>query len=368
MTMRRKRSACFLLLCLFLLPVCGRAAEWDSLKKTGEMPLAFATQFTVEDYEGGYTLLTVSDGQRLLLVPEGGEAPEGLEKDVACVSLPLTDIYMAASSAMDLIRELDALDAVGMTSTKAEDWTIVEIADRVRTDGIVYIGKYSAPDFEALLETDCPLAVESTMIFHAPDIKEQIEALGIPVLVERSSYEQGPLARLEWIKLYGCLLGRREEAERCFEESASRIRAVGDLEPVGVSASVFYLNSAGNVVVYRPGSIAAQMVEMAGGTYLPAGDEGAGSTLRMGLEDYYAAAGDAGVLIYSASIACEAESLAQLTQKAELLSAFRAFREGNVYCMEGSFFQQPTCAADVITAMRSALTGSETDGTLRRLQ
>ena len=365
---RGKRGAGLLLLCLFLLPVCGRAVQWGSLKKTGEMPLAFATQFTVEDYEGGYTLLTVSDGQRLLLVPEGGEAPEGLEKDVACVSLPLTDIYMAASSAMDLIRELDALDAVGMTSTKAEDWTIAEIADRVRTDGIVYIGKYSAPDFEALLETDCPLAVESTMIFHAPDIKEQIEALGIPVLVERSSYEQGPLARLEWIKLYGCLLGRREEAERCFEESASRIRAVGDLEPVGVSASVFYLNSAGNVVVYRPGSIAAQMVEMAGGTYLPAGDEGAGSTLRMGLEDYYAAAGDAGVLIYSASIAGEAESLAQLTQKAELLSAFRAFREGNVYCMEGSFFQQPTCAADVITAMRSALTGSETDGTLRRLQ
>ena len=366
--MRGKRGAGLLLLCYVLLPACGRAIEWDSLKKTGEMPLAYATQFTAEDYEGGYTLLTVSDGQRLLLVPEGGEVPEGLEKGVACVTLPLADVYMAASSAMDLIRELDALDAVGMTSTKAEDWTIAEIAERVRADEIVYIGKYSAPDFEALLETDCPLAVESTMIFHAPDIKEQIEALGIPVLVERSSYEQGPLARLEWIKLYGCLLGKREAAERCFEESAGRIRAVGEMEPLGVSASVFYLNSAGNVVVYRPGSIAARMVELAGGTYLPAGDEGAGSTLRMGLEDFYAAAGDAGVLIYSASIAGEAESLAQLAQKAELLSAFRAFREGNVYCMEGSFFQQPTRAADAIAAMRGALEGSAADGILKRLQ
>ena len=52
------------------------------------------------------------------------------------------------------------------------------------------------------------------MILHTPEVKEQLEHFGIPVLVERSSYESDPLARMEWIKLYGILLGREEQAEQ----------------------------------------------------------------------------------------------------------------------------------------------------------
>ena len=54
------------------------------------------------------------------------------------------------------------------------------------------------------------------MILHTPEVKEQLEHFGIPVLVERSSYESDPLARMEWIKLYGILLGREEQAEQVF--------------------------------------------------------------------------------------------------------------------------------------------------------
>ena len=367
MRAERLRRAVLLLLCLFLLPAACRAQRWPEMKKTGELALSYAREFTAEDYEGGYTLLTVSDGQRLLILPEGKEAPEALDADIRCVAQPLSGLYMAASSAMDLVRALGALDAVGMTSTQAKDWTIPEVARRVASDEILYIGKYSAPDFEALLEMDCPLAVESTMIWHAPDIKEQIEALGIPVLVERSSYEESPLARLEWIKLYGCLLGKKQEAERCFEESAARIEAIAGMEPVEAAASVFYLNSAGNVVVYRPGSAAAQMVALAGGRYVPQDGAGQGSTMRIGLEDFFAAAGDAPVLLYSASIADGVTSRSQLVARAELLASFRAFRESRVYCMEGSFFQQPTRAADTIAAMRRALTGGEPEDVLTRL-
>lgn len=57
---------------------------------------------------------------------------------------------------------------------------------------IAYAGKYSAPDYEKILSSDCGLAVESTMIYHTPEVKEQLERLGIPVLVERSSYEGHP--------------------------------------------------------------------------------------------------------------------------------------------------------------------------------
>ncbi len=82
---------------------------------------------------------------------------------------------------------------------------------------IAYAGKYSAPDYERILAAGCGLAIENTMIYHTPEVKEQLEQFGIPVLVERSSYESGPLARMEWIKLYGILLGKEEQAEQVFE-------------------------------------------------------------------------------------------------------------------------------------------------------
>ncbi len=57
-------------------------------------------------------------------------------------------------------------------------------------------GNTMPPDYELILSKSCDLAIESTMIHHAPEVKEQLEQLGIPVLVERSSYEAIPSA--EW--------------------------------------------------------------------------------------------------------------------------------------------------------------------------
>ena len=53
-----------------------------------------------------------------------------------------------------------------------------------------------------------------------------IEELGIPVLVERSSYESEPLGRLEWIKLYGLLFGKSEEAQTFFDEAVAKLEDV----------------------------------------------------------------------------------------------------------------------------------------------
>lgn len=81
---------------------------------------------------------------------------------------------------------------------------------------ITYAGKYSAPDYETIYSADCNLAIENTMIYHTPEVKEQLEKLGIPVFVERSSYEPHALGRMEWIKVYGTLLGCEDKAEKLF--------------------------------------------------------------------------------------------------------------------------------------------------------
>lgn len=71
------------------------------------------------------------------------------------------------------------------------------------------------------------------MIYHTPEVKEQLEKFGIPVLVERSSYETDPLARMEWVKLYGILLGKQQEAEQLFDTQVQRVAPLENQQPTG---------------------------------------------------------------------------------------------------------------------------------------
>ncbi|MDO4175798.1 MAG: ABC transporter substrate-binding protein, partial [Eubacteriales bacterium] len=219
------------MLCLCLTG-CGASEKsshsnrWSQMQPTGQMTLQYADQFQVDYYEGGYALITINDTDQFLLVPDGKTAPDGLDTGITVLQQPIDNIYLAASSAMDLFCGLDALDHVRMTSTKQTDWSLPEVQQAMEDGEILYAGKYNTPDYEQVLSEHCGIAIESTMIYHNPETKEQLENLGIPVLVERSSYESHPLGRMEWIKLYGLLLGKTEEAERYFDQKISQLDTV----------------------------------------------------------------------------------------------------------------------------------------------
>ena len=132
-------------------------------------------------------MLAAGDGRCYLIIPEGGQVPDSPDNELIILQKPLDNIYNASSSVMDHFLAINALDKVTMTSTKAEDWSIEEVRRRVENDEISYVGKYSMPDYEYILDDGCRLAIENQMIYHSPDTKEKLIALGIPVIVERSS-------------------------------------------------------------------------------------------------------------------------------------------------------------------------------------
>ena len=128
--------------------------------------------------------------------------------------------------------------------------------------------KYSAPDYEKILAANCGLAIENTMIYHTPEVKEQLERFGIPVLVERSSYESGPLARLEWLKFWGILLGKEELAEQEFARQVERLAPLAEQAPTGKRCAFFSITANNLANVRKGGDYVAQMIEMAGGDYV----------------------------------------------------------------------------------------------------
>ena len=329
-------------------------------------PLDYADQFTADCYEGGYTLLTLADGSaKFLVVPEDAAAVDGLPEDVTVLRRPVQNIYLVSTSVMDLFLRLDALDAIALSGTRAEGWYLDEARAAMERGAIAYAGKYSAPDYEQILSAGCGLAIENTMIYHTPEVKEQLERFGIPVVVERSSYESGPLARMEWIKFWGILLGKEELAEQLFSQQAARIEALSGQPSTGKACAFFSITANHLANVRKGGDYVSQMIGLAGADYVFADLTDSGnnlSTMNLPLEDFYAGARDADFLIYNSTIEGVVSTTGELIAKCPLLTDFRAVQNGNVWCTSQSFFQQSMSLADFIQELHRIFTGEHPDG------
>ena len=367
----RRIWAALLLTAAALLAGCGGSApaqtepaalNWENLEFDHSMELVYADQFTLDTYRQGYRIVTIGGTDRYLVVPEDAPVPAGVPEEVTVLQQPLDRIYLVATSAMDLFRELDALDRIRLSGTDASGWYIEEAKQAMERGDILYAGKYSAPDYERILAEGCDLALESTMIYHTPEVREQLLRLGIPVLVERSSYESHPLGRVEWIRLYGALLGREQEADAYFSALLDRLAQVLEQPGTGKTVAFFYITSNGAANVRKPGDYIAKSIALAGGEYIlrqQPGEESASSTMNMQLEAFYEQARDADVLIYNSAIDAELHSLEELLDKSSLLKDFKAVREGNVWCTGKNLFQESLGLGDLIWDLHAIVTARD---------
>ena len=371
--MRKRGMALFLSLLLLLAPACSPAeggADWErdtdissELEYEDSMELLYAEKFSVDYYTGGFALITINSSERYLVVPEGESSPEDLEKDITVLYQPLDRIYLVASAVMDMFISMDSLDVIRFTGTKAEGWYLEEARQAVESGDILYAGNYSAPDYEQILAEGCDLAIENTMIYHTPEVKEQLERFGIPVMVDYSSYETEPLGRTEWVKLYGLLAGREEQAAGAFAGQQEAFASIGNAEDTGKTVAFFYITNSGEVNVRKASDYLPKMIELAGGRYvfsdLGAEDDTASSTVSLQMEEFYAAAREADYLIYNSTIDGELSSVEELFGKSELLENFKAVGEGNVYCTTRDLYQSSMELGTMIADIHGMLNGEE---------
>ena len=110
------------------------------------------------------------------------------------------------------------------------------------------------------------------------------------------------------------------------------------------------------------------MIEMAGGSYVFADLTDSGNnlaTINLSLEDFYAGAKDADVLLYNSTIEGSIASTEQLVEKCPLLAQFKAVQNGNVWCTAQSLFQQSMELPDLILDMNHVFTeGTPADSEL----
>ena len=326
------------------------------------MELKYAENFSVDYYTGGYKLLTVMDGTKLLVVPEGKAVPENLEEDMYIMRQPVENLYLVATAAMDMFDSLDAVDTIRLSGQKEGNWYI-ESANEAMADGkMLYAGKYNKPDYELIVSENCSLAIENMMISHSPEVIEMMEDFGIPVMIEYSSYESHPLGRVEWIKFFGALLGKEAEAEEAFEKQVAILEKVTANEKTDQTVAFFFITSNGLVQVRQSSDYVPKMIELAGGKYIfeNLGDpESSRSTMNMQVEEFYNSAKDVDFIIYNSSIDGGVNSIEELLDKCAVLEDFKAVQNGNVWCTTNDMYQQSMSIGYLIEDIHTMLQGDE---------
>ncbi|MDO4293757.1 MAG: ABC transporter substrate-binding protein [Eubacteriales bacterium] len=244
---------------------------------------------------------------------------------------------------MDMFDSLDALDAIRFSGQRQEGWYIDSARQAMEEGKILYAGKYSEPDYELIVSEGCSLAIENRMITHSPEVKEMLEDFGIPVMIEYSSYETHPLGRVEWVKFFGALVGKEQEAEEVFARQEASVEQAAGSGETDLTVAFFFITSNGLAQVRAAGDYIPKMIELAGGRYVfeDLDDPGTNrSTVNLQIEEFYDRAKDADCLVYNSSIDGGVSSVGQLLEKCPVLEDFKAVREGNVWCTSRDMYQQ----------------------------
>ena len=318
---------------------------WIMANLTGknQMELGYAKKLRIDSYDGGIWVATINDTDKYLIAKDRDEIksmniPKGLEVIIANPQ----NIYVVGSGSMDYFVALDALSVVKYSSIDVGDWDIDKVNEVMEAGEIVYAGKYSAPDFELLRANGCDLIVENTMITHSPEVLLQLKSLDFPVIIDYSIYEESILGRMEWIKLYGLITGRSEEANQAFDEQEQVINELSDKKSENLASIGFFaITSNGSVSVRKRDDNICNIFDLAGGSngfYDTVQNDGTGQvTIQM--EEFYNAAKDCDILIYNSTIAGEVSSKDELLKKCELISKCKAYQEDKIYCTTSGFYQ-----------------------------
>ena len=151
---------------------------------------------------------------------------------------------------------------------------------------------------------------------------------GIPVLYNSDWTETSPLGKAEWIKFFGALFDKENEADSIFMNiekeylSAKKIASEAKEKPTVISGAMY------KDVWYMPqgNSWGAQFIADANGDYLWKDSEGTGS-LSLNLESVLEKGHNAEIWIGPGQFT----SLGEMKNASQAYSQFKAYKNGKVY-------------------------------------
>ena len=204
--------------------------------------------------------------------------------DTLLIDNPLQRIICMSSSSVA------ALSVIGADSLVIGVSGLKYISDpkihRRAGEGKVHdVGYEASMDYETIMRLDPDLVLAYKVGDAEPPYLTKLRSLGIPVLVLYDHLEQHPLARAEYVRLFGVLAGCSDKADDFFDDVKNHylaMRVEKTEEPVRVLMNIPYADA-----WYLPGSdgYMSRLIRDAGGQVLGAQKGSVSGVITM--EDAY---------------------------------------------------------------------------------
>lgn len=343
-----------LLVVVLLLTACGGGSKTSSVSATGDtIRLQYAENLTLVDCRD-YVVATLRNPwdtahvlRTYILVDKEKSLPEGLPEGTV-VRTPLSKAVVYSSVHCSLLQRLGALNSIGGVSD-LKYIKLPEIQDGVRSGSIADIGDGMSPDIEKIIDLHPDAILLSP--FENSGGYGRIDKLNVPVIECADYMETSALGRAEWMRFYGLLFGKAQQADSLFAEVETAYVALRNLiTPISQAPSVISeLKSSSAWYVPGGKSTTARLYADAGANYIFGYDEHSGS-VALSFETVFDKGQHADIWLIKYNQETE-KTYGELATEYAPYAGFRAFKERNIYaCNSGrvAFYEESPFRPDYL--------------------
>jgi iron complex transport system substrate-binding protein len=324
---------CFLLL---VVVSCAKNTEQNSDKKSDiedaeDIKIEYASGFQIKKLNGYYLLKITEPWPKAeksftYLLQYNNNSPKiDIEFDYK-IKIPIEKLVVTSTTHIPSLDTLGVLNKlIGFPNT---NYISTKAARKLINDGkIKDVGQNESLNTELLLEMN-PDAVVTFAVKGQNKGVESIKQAGIPVLYNADWVESNPLGKAEWIKFFGLLFDKTEEADRIFTgikneyENAKKLVANVASKPNVLSGALWKDNW------YLPSgeSWQAKILDDAHANYLYEDTKGSGS-LSLSFESVLDKGQNADFWIAPAQYTSYVEMLEQQSH----YNKFKSYQNKNIY-------------------------------------
>ena len=242
--------------------------------------------------------------------------------------LPLKNMAILSASSVGYLEAIDELDAIkGVFDAQ---WIYSPaLHQRIEDAPSLNQGNLSAINLEKIIA----LAPDVVIGFSDPNMSktfQRLEDAGILIIYVDEYNEKTPLGKAEFIKLYGVLTNKLEEANELYQEIETNYISYKELALKQTNKPTTFAEIMRGDIWYMPGgeSFAAQYFKDAGANYLWSNDTSQGS-VKLNFEQVYEKAADADFWMNASDLT----SLDEIQSSYINHDWFKAYKNENVYSL-----------------------------------
>lgn len=293
----------------------------------------FAEHFSIQS-ENGFSLLSINNPWQessgvsvsYVLGDNPLRIPDSL-KDLTFIKTPVENVIVFSTTHIGFISVLNKTG--GIQAASGCDYICnSEVRNRLAGDEVFEIGFAPNIDYEKIIEISPDLVFLYGIESSVAGISERLVDLGIPTVLIAEYLERHPLGKAEWLKVFGELYKKRQQADSIFSQIKNEYIKTANRVPEDKDKPSVFVGLPWKEVWFMAGgkSHTAQLIKDAGGDYLWSEND-SDETLPLSMEGVLTRAIDADIWLNTGS----ASAIADIISTDSRLASFQAMKNKEVF-------------------------------------